>query len=196
MMTQKEETKMSNSSLYGNYRTRTFSDIWPDFSKFKTYYDADYLPKKITEQSLKTLYFLLYSRYGNSSIATSDENQFKAGVLATIFMYGPTWEKRLEIQDKLRALSENEILTGGSAIYNSAMNPETLPTTQTTEELNFINQQNTTKYKKSKLEGYSILMELLETDVTNEFLNRFKRLFITVVQPQEPLWYVTEGDNE
>lgn len=188
--------KMLNSSLYGNYRTRTFSEIWSKYEDFKAYYDEDFLPKKITEQSLKTLYFLLYSQYGNSSIASSDENQFKAGVLATIFMYGPTWEKRLEIQDKLRALSENEILTGGSAIYNSALNPGTAPTTQTTEELNFINQQNVTKYKKSKLEGYSILIELLKTDVTKEFLNRFKKLFITVVQPQEPLWYVTEGDEE
>lgn len=187
---------MSNRSLYGNYRTRTFSDIWTKYEDFKAYYDADYLPKKITEQSLKTLYFLLYSRYGNSSIANSDENQFKAGVLATIFMYGPTWEKRLEIQDKLRALSENEIITGGSAIYNSALNPGTAPTTQTTEELNFINQQNTTKYKKSKLEGYAMLTDLLQTDVTKEFLDRFKKLFITVVQPQEPLWYVTEGDEE
>lgn len=186
---------MSNS-LYGNYRTRTFSEIWPNIIEFQTYYDENYLPKKITEQGLINLYFLLYSQYGNSSIANSDENQFKASVLATIFMYGPTWEKRLEIQDKLRALSENEILTGGSAIYNSAMNPETLPTTQTTEELNFINQQNTTKYKKSKLEGYAMLIDLLQTDVTKEFLDRFKRLFITVVQPQEPLWYVTEGDEE
>lgn len=184
------------NSLYGNYRTRTFSEVWPDFNSFQSYYDENFLPKKITEQSLQTLYFLLYSRYGNSSIANSDENQFKASVLATIFMYGPTWEKRLEIQDKIRALSENDILAGGSAIYNSAMNPETLPSTQTTEELNFINQQNTTKYKKSKLEGYAMLTDLLQTDVTKEFLDKFKKLFITVVQPQEPLWYVTEGDDE
>lgn len=187
---------MLNNSLYGNYRTRTFSNIWSTYADFEDYYDEEYLPKKITKTSLETLYFLLYARYGNSSIASSDENQFKANVFSIIFMYGPTWEKRLEIQDKLRALNETDILAGGSAIYNSASNPETLPTTQTTEELNYINNQNVTKYKKSKLEGYAILTDLLETDVTAEFLDRFKKLFILIVQPQEPLWYVTEGEEE
>lgn len=187
---------MWNNSVYGNYRTRTFSNIWSKYEDFKAYYDQEFLPKKISEQSLKTLYFLLYARYGNSSIASSDENQFKANVFSIIFMYGPTWEKRLDIQDKLRALNESDIIAGGSAIYNSASNPDAAPTTQTLEELNYINNQNVTKYKKSKLEGYAILTDLLETDVTAEFLDRFKKLFIVIVQPQEPLWYVTEGEEE
>ena len=134
----------------------------------------------------------MYGRYGNSSIASSDENQFKYKLYSVIFMYGPAWQKRLDIQGKLINLQEDEILKGSSAIYNTAQNPGTAPNV---EELAYINQQNTTKYKKSKLEGYSILYELIKTDVTKEFLDKFERLFIKVVEPQTPLWYITEGDD-
>lgn len=33
---------------------------------------------------------------------------------------------------------------------------------------------------------------MIATDVTKEFLDKFKRLFLTIVEPQEPLWYVSE----
>lgn len=182
------------NSVYGNFRTRKFSDIYESFETFKMQYEESGIPALLSEESLKTLYFLLYAKYGNSNIASNDENQFKYKVYSTIFMYGPTWEKRIEIQKKLRALSDDEIMIGSTAIYNAALNPSSAPTTQTLEELQYINSQNTTKYKKSKIEAYQALYSLLETDVTEEFLNKFKKLFIKIVEPQKPLWYITEGE--
>lgn len=184
----------NGSSLYGNFRTRTFTDIYSDFESFKTdYIDCD-IPTTLDDTALKTLYYLLYARYGNSNIASSDETQFKYKVFSTIFMYGPAWQKRLDIQKKLIDLGDDEILVGATAIYNSAYNPETAPNTQSTEELNYINQQNVTKYKKSKLEAYAVLEELIKTDVTEQFIGKFKKLFITIVEPELPLWYTTQGD--
>lgn len=185
----------NGSSLYGNFRTRTFTDIYSDFESFKTDYTDCDIPTTIDDTALKTLYYLLYARYGNSNIASSDETQFKYKVFSTIFMYGPAWQKRLDIQNKLIDLSDDEILVGSTAIYNSAYNPETAPTTQATEELNYINQQNVTKYKKSKLEAYAVLEELIKTDVTEQFIGKFKKLFITIVEPELPLWYTTQGEN-
>lgn len=184
----------NGSSLYGNFRTRTFTNIYSDFESFKTdYIDCD-IPTTLDDTALKTLYYLLYARYGNSNIASSDETQFKYKVFSTIFMYGPAWQKRLDIQKKLIDLGDDEILVGATAIYNSAYNPETAPSTQSTEELNYINQQNVTKYKKSKLEAYAVLEELIKTDVTEQFIGKFKKLFITIVEPELPLWYTTQGD--
>lgn len=184
----------NGSSLYGNFRTRTFTDIYSDFESFKTDYIGCDIPTTIDDTALKTLYYLLYARYGNSNIASSDEIQFKYKVFSTIFMYGPAWQKRLDIQKKLIGLGDDEILVGATAIYNSAYNPETAPSTQATEELNYINQQNVTKYKKSKLEAYAVLEELIKTDVTEQFIGKFKKLFITIVEPELPLWYTTQGD--
>ena len=184
----------NGSSLYGNFRTRTFTDIYSDFESFKTDYTDCDIPTTLDDTALKTLYYLLYARYGNSNIASSDETQFKYKVFSTIFMYGPAWQKRLDIQKKLIDLGDDEILVGSTAIYNSAYNPETAPSTQSTEELNYINQQNVTKYKKSKLEAYAVLEELIKTDVTEQFIGKFKKLFITIVEPELPLWYTTQGD--
>lgn len=181
----------NGSSLYGNFRTRTFADIYTNLVDFQTDYTENGIPKTLTDENLKTLYYLLYARYGNSCVASSDENQFKYKLFSTVFMYGPAWQKRLEIQGKLLGLSDDEIVKGSTAIHNSALNPSTTPSMQSIEELDYINAQNTTKYKKSKIEGYATLYGLIESDVTEEFIGKFKKLFITVVEPEKPLWYPT-----
>lgn len=185
---------MMNNSLYGNFRQPKFTDIWGDIDTFLL--DVQNSELSVLEAAdLKILYYLLYGQYGNSVIASSDTEQFKYKVYSIIFMYGPTWCKRLEVQKRLRELNETDLITGGKAIYNHAFNPDTAPSTSTLEELLAINDQNTTNYKKSKMEGYSILLSLLETDVTKEFLDKFKKLFITVVEPELPLWYEMEDKN-
>lgn len=185
---------VNNSSLYGNYRTRTFSNIYESFEAFKEDYLSNGIPTTLSDENIQTLFYLLYARYGNSNVASSDENQFRYKLFSTIFMYGPAWQKRLNIQTQLVNLKDDEIVLGTTAIYNSALNPSTAPTTQTLEELNYINSQNTTKYKKSKMEGLAALYQLIETDVTEEFIGKFKKLFITIVEPELPLWY-EEGVN-
>lgn len=184
----------NGSSLYGNFRTRTFADIYTELKDFKEDYTDNGIPVTVSDVNLTTLYYLLYARYGNSCIASSDETQFKYKLFSTIFMYGPAWQKRLDIQKKLMELSDDEIVKGTTAIHNAALNPSQAPSTQTLEELNYINSQNTTKYKKSKIEGYATLYSLIETDVTEEFIGKFKKLFLTVVEPELPLWYQTQGD--
>ena len=143
----------------------------------------------------ETLYYLLYSKYGNNSIASSDHNQFKYKVMSLIFEYGPAWKTRLKLQDKLSGLDldGDDVLRGTTAIYNHAENPDTDPSTTTTpieyKTIEGINSQNTTSYRRGKLEGYNMLAQLIETDVTQEFLDKFKNLFIKFVGPQKPLWY-------
>lgn len=179
------------NSVYGNYRTRKFADIWPSVDVFLKDYQESAIPQKLKTADATTLYYLLYARYGNSSIANSDENQFKYKVFSTIYIGGATWAKKQEIQDKLREMTEDEILAGSKAINNHAYNPQTAPTTDTVEELDYINEQNTTKYKKSKLDGYAMLWAILNDGVTERFLREFRYHFLVVVEPQLPLWYVT-----
>ena len=186
---------LSNGSLYGNYRTRTFIDIFPTWDSFKTDYLGSPL-QTISEQSAMTLYYLLYARYGNSHIASSDENQFKYQVYATIFQYGPNWVKQLEIQNKLQDVTEEELVRGNLQIYNKALNPSDITDVANDALINTVNEQNTAVTSKGKVEAYAQLLTLLKTDVTGEFLNKFKKLFLTVVLPELPLWYETEEDIE
>lgn len=193
----KEETVMRSN--YGSYRNFKFSDIWSRANDFLTdykdsgLYDAN---NKISDGKVKELFYLLYARYGNSTIASSDFNQFKYQVFEIIFEYGPTWEKSLDIQNTLRNLSEDDLIAGGSAIYNHAYNPSTYPSTSTTEELDYINEQNVTKQTRTKILGYANLIELLKNDVTSRFLSHFKKLFLQIVQPDYPLYYYETEEEE
>ena len=184
------------NSLYGNYRTVKFNDIYPDFDTFEEDYifykdnglDADFK----ANLTLKTLYLLLSARYGISHISGSSVDYFKLKLFGIIFQYAPTWEKRLDVQKKIRNLTELELTTGSKVIYNHAYNPGTEPATSDLDELPAINEQNTNNYVKNKLEGYSNLIALLETDVTQQFIDKFKKLFLTIVEPELPLWYIEE----
>lgn len=184
-------------SLYGNYRNPKFTDVWDDVTKFVDDFNDSALAIEFqNETSLSTIYYLLYAKYGNSVIASSDVNQFKYKVYATIFQFGPTWEKRLDIQKELRDKSFDELQMGSKQVYNHAYNPSVAPTTDTLDELITINEQNVTKSKKGILETFSFLYSMLETDVTGEFIDKFRKLFLVVVAPEEPLWYTTEINSE
>ena len=181
------------------YSTMLFTDIWDEASEFVSDYKASGLYNnvaKITDDSASMLYYLLFAKYGNSPIANKDVNQFQYKVFSIIFEYGPTWEKQLAVQKALRDLTVDDIRLGSKAIYNSALNPQTAPSTSTLEELTYINQQNTTNYKKSPLEGYAMLLDLLSTDVTKAFIDKFKICFKTFVTPERPLVYVMEDEED
>ena len=172
------------------YETKTFAELFDDYDDFKTEYTVTQkFPMVIGADdtsgvsNLQILYYLLYSKFGNSPIANYDENQFKTKLGAVIWQYGPAWEKRLDIQTQIRELTADDLLQGAKAIHNHAFNPSTEPSTLSPGELNYINEQNTTQYKKTKMDAYGQLWSLIATDVTEEFLARFKPLFKTFVKP-------------
>lgn len=191
---------LMNEPLYGNYRNRKFTDIYENVDDFATDYNNICVNKMgITafEQSdAESLYYLLYARYGNSTIASSDETQFKFKLFSIVFSSGPSWKRKLDAQRKLLQLSDEDIRLGSKAIYNHAFNPSTEPSTATLTEITKIDDQNTTNYLKSQLEGYSALIELIKDDVTGLFLDKFKKLFLTFVVPEGPLWYISNTEGE
>lgn len=186
-----------NDTYYGGYRTRTFANIFTDAGKFMTEFEASPFAAKIQPADpsspavdLELVFYLLYARYGNSHISFTDENQFRYNIFTTIFMYGPAWAVRLDTQKKIRELGD-EIFLGSEATYNSALNPENAPGTDSREGLGYLNSQNKTLYTKSKLEGYANLLALVESDVTEDFLIKFRKFFLIVPEPDYPLLYET-----
>lgn len=181
--------------LLPSYDTKLFTDIYNNATDFATDYASIGLGG-ITDSTLITkLFYLLYAKFGNSPIANLDENQFKYKLFSTVFMYGPAWEKRLDIQSKLRSISDADLVKGAKVIYNHALNPSTEPTTQTLDELTYINDQNTTNFKKSAMDAYEQVWNLIATDVTAEFLDKFNDCFKKFVMPANPWIYVTEEED-
>lgn len=318
---------MSNVEMFPQYDTKLMTEVWSSASEFLTDYQAAGIPTTISVQNATTLYYLLYARYGNTPIANYDENQWKYKMLSIIFQYGPTWEKRLDVQNTLRGLQISDLVdngsfhelfshnasetssktgsdnntrtlntteknTGTSAVANTgtdttastgtqnvvhtgtvgttgetediknhAYNPSTAPAQNAYSPLNYINEQNATKNNANstvtnnltdattndlqnqtthnttstttndlsradtgtikddrtitdsasaentsqnetttvmtagKLKAYEKLLELLETDVTGDFISKFKICFKQFVMPERTFIYVTE-DNE
>lgn len=196
------------SNMIPQYSTMLFTDIWDDVSDFMTDFHNNGIPyvigqdsqgndiQSITDTNATTLFYLLYARYGNNPIANRDVTQFKYKVFSVIFQYGPTWQKELEVQQALRGLTEDQLREGAIAIHNSAQNPSMAPATDAFDPLNYINAQSASKYKKSKVEGYALLLELLKTDVTESFLKKFNICFKRFVSSERPLIYVTEDEDD
>ena len=189
------------SELGGNFINRTFADVFPTMKDFVQEYETSGLYSNTNKvDDAGTLYYLLYAKYGNSTIASFDENQFKYKVFSTIFTYGPTWEAKLKTQHELRELINNpakqqELFIGAQAVYNHSYNPSSEPTTVDFDPLNTVNDQTANRHTRGKLDAYATLMAVLNTDITEEFIGRFKKLFITIVQPNLPLWYESEKEN-
>lgn len=142
-----------------------------------------------TKGTMTTLYYLLWARYASSHIRSDYPQQWKMKIMMTVFEYGPTWSKRLEIQEKVRNMSDDEIQKGTIMTYNSAMNPDGAPTTETWETLKGINSQNKNLYQRGKLDSYAYIDQILKTDVTREFVEKFKKFFDIMASPGMKLDY-------
>ena len=321
-----EVQKMNNVEMFPQYDTKLMTEVWSKASDFLTDYQNAGIPTTISDQNATTLYYLLYAKYGNTPIANYDETQWKYKMFSIIFQYGPTWEKRLDIQTTLRGLQISDLVDNGSYralssqsgtesssktgsdnntrtlnttekntgtsalantgtdttastgtqsvartgtvgttgetedIKNHAFNPSTAPAQNAYSPLSYINEQHATKndvnstvtnnltdtttndlenqtthnttstttndlsrsdtgtikddrtitdtssventsqnetttvMTAGKLKAYEKLLELLETDVTGAFINKFKVCFKQFVMPERHMIYVTEED--
>lgn len=190
---------MSKPWFAPKYSKLTFAEVWPsqqafldDYSSLGGYLVMPNAP--VSQNALKTLYFLLYARYGNNPIVNNDVNQWKFKIFAVIFSYAPAWERKVQIQKTIMELAESDLVTGAKQIYNHALNPSTAPSTGSLEELTYINDQNVAIHKKAKMEAYNILWELIHTNHTEEFLTRFKDCFSKFVGIVPVPFYIDDID--
>lgn len=304
---------MNNVEPYvAPYSTILMTDIWESAQEFIQDYTHVGIPTTISVANATTLFYLLYAKYGNNPIANYDITQFKYKMFSVIWQYGPTWEKRLSVQETLRGLQLDDLLDDGkieelfshegtnestssgtngntrtlntqeantgtqavahtgtvgivhdndiensgndTTINNHAFNPGTAPAVDAYDPLTYINEQNaqritkgtkseqdessTTTYSntdtttnnlnradtgtitdagtssnttsggdeyednrsrtslKGKLAAYEHLLSLLETDVTSEFISKFKYCFKQFIMPERQLWYVSEDEED
>ena len=227
---------MNSAYMKPMYDTNLFCEIWDSSDSFLADYNntgaefTNQVPTTISQENALMTYLLLFSRYGNNPIANYDVTQFKNKIFTIIWQYGPAWEKRLKMQEDIRGLTLQDITPGtktdwtsdasqsqtnsgsDTTINNHAYNPSTAPSTQSTNELDYIDQQNVAKgsdtrtisgtdskttgqvVTRSKMDAYAQLWELVATDVTNDYIAKFKKCFKQFIAPERNMIYVTEED--
>ena len=190
-----------SENLYGSFRNPSFSDLFPDLDTWQAEVTACQLPLTTligaaNSPQMTQIYYLLYGKYGNSTIAGSDVNQWKYRLWGKIYQFGPTWWKRMSLQKDIRDLTVAELQAGGKVVYNHSYNPSTAPSTGSLDELTTIDDQNTSNFKKSKIEALTLQWQMLDDDVTGVFLEQFRKLFLTIVAPELPLLYPEVDVND
>lgn len=164
---------------------KTFSEV---------YADSDALQKDFESRGFETsgfpsdfpwalFYSLIYGRHGNATIISPDDYlaAWETRFCSILWQFGPYWMREVAIQQSLRELSEEDLLKGSLVVSSNALNPAAKPT-ETFENMDVpkvdtIQQQATSQSRRSKMDAYAALSQLLRTDVTESFLRRFDALF-------------------
>lgn len=176
--------------------TMMFNQIFKSKEDFLSdYKNSGLIEEDLPDEAVTKIYCLLAAKHNHSATASRSPEQFKLQVFSIIYQYGPTWWKKLDIQKKLRNLTDDDLLKGNKTIINSALNPSTYPSTSSIDELETINSQNTNTLKRGKVEGYASLAQLLEDDITKMFLDRFDKLFALFVKTR-PVVYLDCDEEE
>ena len=176
------------------YSVPTFVQVFSSPEEFKDFYVATgQVEAEVNAAFLQKLWYMLYARYGNNPIAYEDITQWQYDLLFKINAYAPAFIKKDAVQKGLRALELDDLREGYKSIFNHAINPSKAPSTDNTEELPYISDQNVNKTKKNKADAYSTLWDLLRIDVWEQFLRKFEPLFCKVVTTTDRVVYI--GDN-
>ena len=183
-------------NYYGINRNPKFTDIFPDLPTFSAKWSQVGLPMTdvcaADDPFVSVVYYSLYARYGNSTIAADDPERFTYGLMSICYNSGPTVRRKLAVQKELRDLSTEDLLATGITIANSAANPSQSPATTTDNILPFIDSQAVAKSKRGKLEALGALLALQDESIMYDFIAKFNRLFLTTPQPELPLLYAEE----
>ena len=173
------------------YNHATFDDIFPNALTFTAKLRSTNIitSVEITDSFLSRLFYMLYAKHGTDPIKSSNYDQWVFKVALVTESYAPAFLKREDIQKKLRALTDDELREGYKNIFNHALNPSTTPSTENTNELPFITDQNINKGKKSKIDAYASLWDILRIDVIQEFLRKYDKLFSSIASTTNRMVY-------
>ena len=182
------------------YNTKLFNQVWSNSTDFK----ADYTSyetgisnlNKVDDKYVVLTWQLLASKFASTPIRSDSVDQFKLAVFGIMASEAPTWARRLELQKSVRDLTEADLLAGETSIANRAENPDEAPTTNTMDELTYINVQTTSKQKRSKIQAYAMLDSLLQDDLCETYVHRFNSLFKRVYVPATYVYTTEESEEE
>lgn len=192
----KKKHNLKEKIMIPQFNTELFSDVFPTSDDFVNGYTSSDLYNDEDARDIKKAYTLLLARYGNTPIANKSIEQFKLKLYSVLFQHLANYIEKLNLQKLVRKLTVDDFLQGSKAVYNHAFNPGDAPSTSGVEELPYINEQNATNYKRSMSEAIGIKADLINENITEQFLRFFKYLFKTVVVPDVNVLYAEGCDDE
>lgn len=170
-----------------------FTDCFVDFESFKSAI-ADYTSQAVDDDFLNKIYFKFCAKYAASNIIFTIKEMFIYQFCNIFDDEFSKFKRRYDINQKLKDITIDNIKILNETISNQAENPNYTPDTPD-KALSYITAQNAVFNKINDLDAYIRQLETLMTEGFEEFINKFKELFVAFVD-NDSVCYCDDEDEE
>lgn len=153
------------------------------------FYDGD-----LTEDDLKDIYNHLMAEYYNWHFIYPDDFGIAMNVMHIIEDYYPNVKQRLALLTELRGMTVDEFKKSGLQITSTGSNPKT--ETDMDELIDLVDSQNANFQLKSEEQAIRAKFMSLYDGVMQDFIDRFKPLFVKLYNGVTDYVYVNPIDEE
>lgn len=160
-----------------------FKEIFPSLEEFQNFL-TEFQVVNITNAENLTfanyIYKILFRRYHNSNVQYDTPEDFKCDFANILEDNFAKYQRQISLIQSMQQLTEDEIITIGTALANQANNPNTKPN-DPTQPLEYISAQAFTLTKDNKLLAYLRAIQSVPTQLIDELLLRCVNLFKTIL---------------
>lgn len=190
-------------NYFNNPITKRFIDAFPKFKaeegENKTYFwegwqQSPFYDAQLTEDDLSKIYYHMRAAYYNWHFIYMDDLGISDNVYHIIEDYYPNCKERLNLVNQLRGMSLEEFKQSGIFIDSMGSNPKVEK--QMGELIDLVDSQNASFQLKSQEQVLKAKFASLYDGVMEEFINRFKPLFVTLYNGVNSYIYENPIENE
>jgi hypothetical protein len=187
--------------------TKRFVDAFPKFKReagedesvkyfWEAWQDSPFYDSNLTETDLKDIYWHLMAKYYNWHYIYMDDLGIALNTFDIIHDYFPNCKERLSLVAQMRDLTLDEFKKSGISIDSSGANPKVA--TDMDELIDFVDSQNASFQIKSTEQTLKAKFMALYDGVFDEFIDRFKPLFVKLYNGVNSYLYrnKTEGEED
>lgn len=173
-------------------KTFLFKDLLPDYATYKDYVKTELgldidLATAEDQAIHEHCYNILYKRYCLDNVRYPSPQAFYSEFAIALDDSLKQYLKRYKLIQKAYALTDADLTELNRAIQNYANNPNTAPTNPL-DPLEYISSQTLQVNKSNKLQAYLLAIESLPSQYDEDFLNKFKYLFIQIFNKDIPIY--------
>ena len=184
---------------------KRFVDAFPKFKNdgtddnvyfWEAWQQSPFYNESLAETDLKHIYDHLLADYYNWHFIYPDDLGITLNVFKIIDEYYPNVKVRLDLVEQLRNLSLDEFKKSGITINSSGQNPKIA--TEMDELIDLVDSQNASFQLKSHEQVLRAKFMALYDGIMDEFIARFKPLFVKLYSGVESYLYINceQGENE
>lgn len=165
---------------------KRFIDAFPKFKKedendegtyfWETWLASPFYDNTLTEADLKDIYNHLMAEFYNWHFIFPDDFGIAMNVMHIIEDYFPNVKQRLDLLSTIRGMTVDEFKKSGLTITSTGSNPKT--ETDMDELIDLVDSQNASFQLKSDEQSIRAKFFALYDGVMQEFIDRFKPLFV------------------